>query len=428
MGLLDAIKFSTGDPDKDAQLNRGLLQMGLQLMQSRGRLFPALGQAGAVGLQAADQTRQQQMQAQAEAQRRQMMGLQIGQAQRESQIAALPGQFYRAPSEPAVDATGGMETAAEAPNNASGPGGFDLQGYMQALKGMDFGKYLQTAAAMRTSEKPETVAPGATLGRYVNGKFVPDYVAPSPDKDKQLATPLQEYAQVVADYQAEGKRPPTFEQWDLSRKRAGATTISNAPYAGIERIVDADGNIRLVQPGSRPGQDPRFLIDPQTGLPAKGAPSGSGEPTEGERKAATLLSRLRFSQNQLQTAVQGNPSAALPTATAEVTRRVLGDTAAGAVTPQERQRVEAAQLDILDAALTLGTGAAYTREQLEGYRRSYFPVLTDDAKTIEDKKARLANLIKAAEIAAGKAAGKIAAPATAAPAASGEWSIKPKQP
>jgi hypothetical protein len=66
--------------------------------------------------------------------------------------------------------------------------------------------------------------------------------------------------------------------------------------------------------------------------------------------------------------------------------------------------VESAQLDILDAALTLGPGAAYTREQLEGYRRSYFPQIGDSPAAIRDKAARLQNVIEAAKIAAGRAA------------------------
>lgn len=161
MGLLDSLKFSTGDPEKDAQLNRGLLQMGLQLMQSRGRLFPALGQAGMVGLQAADQTRQMQQQQRESEQMRQMRQLQIGQAQRDAQLAALPGQFYRAPSSPAMDATGGMETAVENPNNASGPGGFDMAGYIQALKGMAPTQAMQLEAMMaKPAVQPVVSKPG----------------------------------------------------------------------------------------------------------------------------------------------------------------------------------------------------------------------------------------------------------------------------
>ncbi|KRG65166.1 hypothetical protein ABB26_04955 [Stenotrophomonas humi] len=127
-------------------------------------------------------------------------------------------------------------------------------------------------------------------------------------------------------------------------------------------------------------------------------------PSEGERKAATLLQRLNFSQQQLNGAVQDDPNAAAPGILQSGVRAVFGDSASNTITHAARQRVEAAQLDILDAALTLGTGAAYTREQLEGYRRSYFPQIGDSQATIKDKSARLQNVIEAAKIAAGRAA------------------------
>ena len=73
--------------------------------------------------------------------------------------------------------------------------------------------------------------------------------------------------------------------------------------------------------------------------------------------------------------------------------------------PEARQRVEAAELDILDAALTLATGAAYTREQLENTRSTYFPTLGDKPATVRDKAVRLDQLLKdAAMTKAGRAA------------------------
>ena len=70
----------------------------------------------------------------------------------------------------------------------------------------------------------------------------------------------------------------------------------------------------------------------------------------------------------------------------------------------DRQIVEAAQIDMLDAALTLATGAAYTKEQFEGYKKSYFPQLGDTPEVIAAKKQRLQNTIEAAYSAAGRAA------------------------
>lgn len=143
----------------------------------------------------------------------------------------------------------------------------------------------------------------------------------------------------------------------------------------------------------------------QADIKAK-TPGADKPATEGERKAATLLTRLRGSQAQLDAALEKNPGAAKPELLAESARKfpfLGGDVPANVVTSGPRQQVEAAQLDLLDAALTLGTGAAYTREQLIGYQKAYFPQIGDDANTVADKQERLKNVIRAAEIAAGRA-------------------------
>ena len=72
-------------------------------------------------------------------------------------------------------------------------------------------------------------------------------------------------------------------------------------------------------------------------------------------------------------------------------------------TSAQRQIIESAQLDITDAALTLGTGAAYTKEQLETYRKSYFPQIGDKPEVVVAKRARLQNILQSAAIASGRA-------------------------
>lgn len=143
---------------------------------------------------------------------------------------------------------------------------------------------------------------------------------------------------------------------------------------------------------------------PLAGLPAS---SKNGNASEGERKAATLYQRMEGSLRQLQGALAEDPGAAKPGLFAEAVRNAPlggGDTAANIFTPETRQRVEAAQLDILDAALTLGTGAAYTKEQLQGYRRSFFPQIGDGPTQVKEKQDRLNNVLESARIAAGRAA------------------------
>lgn len=158
------------------------------------------------------------------------------------------------------------------------------------------------------------------------------------------------------------------------------------------------------------------------GGPADPARNGEKIPSEGERKAATLLQRLNGSQAQLSAVLQTSPGAAKPEIIPAMIGKVAGATPANIATSGPRQQIEAAQLDMLDAALTLGTGAAYTKEQLEGYRKSYFPQIGDDSRTVADKQARLQNVIEAAKIAAGRAGGQATVPRQNG--ASGGWSIQ----
>jgi len=129
----------------------------------------------------------------------------------------------------------------------------------------------------------------------------------------------------------------------------------------------------------------------------------TGAPTEGERTAATLLQRLQFSQQQLKDALAENQTAAKPQLLPSLIGHI-SESAANSMRSPVRQRIEGAHLDLLDAALTLGTGAAYTKEQLKGYSESYFPQIGDSPQAMKDKEARLANVIEAAKIKAGRAA------------------------
>lgn len=132
-----------------------------------------------------------------------------------------------------------------------------------------------------------------------------------------------------------------------------------------------------------------------------------GQATEGERTAGILADRLDFAQSQINDVLSSAPEAEKPQFGATALNKLGLEYLANLANPAERQIIEASQLDMLDAALTLGTGAAYTREQLEGYRRAYFPQLGDDQRTIGAKTTRLKNLIDAAYKKAGRAAPEI---------------------
>ena len=127
-------------------------------------------------------------------------------------------------------------------------------------------------------------------------------------------------------------------------------------------------------------------------------------PNEGERKAATLANRLNFSVDQINQAIGIDPNAAMPNTSIEIARFLSrSEFIPNKLTSAQRQIVEAAQMDILDAALTLGTGAAYTQAQLEGYRKSYFPQIGDKPENVASKRARLQNILESAKIASGRA-------------------------
>jgi hypothetical protein len=125
-------------------------------------------------------------------------------------------------------------------------------------------------------------------------------------------------------------------------------------------------------------------------------------PTVGEMQSGQLANRLEFAQQQIQEVLQQDPTGLTPKVIPELFKNLGLDYLQRLTNPSSRQIIEAAQRDMLDAALTLGTGAAYTAEQIEGYRQSYFPQLGDDEETIQAKASRLEQLIQSSLARAGR--------------------------
>lgn len=428
MGLLDSLKFSTGDPEKDAQLNRGLLQMGLQLMQSRGRLFPALGQAGMVGLQAADQTRQMQQQQRESEQMRQMRQLQIGQAQREAQIAALPGQFYRAPSQPVTDATGGMETAVEAPNNASGPGGFDLAGYYNALRGLSPMLAEQFKKAI-TPEAPKPIALGRDQ-RLVSPSGQEVVPAMPSGPDDKATDDMREF--LFAVNRGEIPNGMTFTEWLRANKKAGAPGGTTVTYGSGVHEVDLPGPngtvVRgLVQLGNKPGAPPQIVSLPGTNTPL--SPSKGGEkPTEDQSKAAGWLVQASNAFANMRAAISSSPGAAAP-GVADAVAAVPGMGAVGnAMRSADRQKFVQGAESLSEALLRAATGAGVNKDEAIQKVRELTPVWGEDPSVTKQKMDAIPLYIETLKVRAGPAAkavaGIVRSPADAASAAG--WSIKPK--
>lgn len=126
--------------------------------------------------------------------------------------------------------------------------------------------------------------------------------------------------------------------------------------------------------------------------------------TEAERTASFLATRLAGGIDDINAALKKYPGQSGPTL-ATTAANVFG--AGNLVNPVGRKLIEDAQKDILDSALTLGTGAAYTPVQLESYRESYFPRYGDDPEQIEAKRTRLLRLLEAAKLKAGRSAPQI---------------------
>lgn len=71
------------------------------------------------------------------------------------------------------------------------------------------------------------------------------------------------------------------------------------------------------------------------------------------------------------------------------------------LTSEGRKAIEDVQLDMLDALLTLGTGAAYNAEQLQAERAAYFPQFNDSDAAVTLKRRRLERLFNDAVSSAG---------------------------
>ena len=138
------------------------------------------------------------------------------------------------------------------------------------------------------------------------------------------------------------------------------------------------------------------------GGPADPEVKQDAKPTESQGKVFTLLSRIAGGAKDIQNTIAVDPEAQQAGLFETLSRNVLGD---GIVTRSlagpERRTVTDAQVDILDGLLTLGTGAAYNREQLIGQTLAYFPQYGDTEQEIEIKNQRLNRAIEAARVQAG---------------------------
>jgi hypothetical protein len=221
---------------------------------------------------------------------------------------------------------------------------------------------------------------------------------------------------------------PALQQIGLKNLTPEAITLTE----GQRRLVqNPDGTFREVASGGekmteaqrnylqavKEGYSGNFF-QYQADLKKAGATS-INLPSEGERKSGFMANILDKNIAQMQTALGVDPTAVKPNVPASIVSAIAGENVLSrAITPAQRQIIEDSQLDVLDAALTLRTGAAYTREQLLGMRGTYFPRIGDSPETVKAKQGRLETLLSSAYIASGRATpDRVSATPATAPAA-----------
>ena len=154
-----------------------------------------------------------------------------------------------------------------------------------------------------------------------------------------------------------------------------------------------------------------------------------------EQQAAYNIGRVLTAATEIKNITSKNPSAVQPGAMEAFASSLGMGGTANLARDADRQIVQGAQRDALDALLYLATGAAYNKEQLQGQMDAYIPSYTDTDEAVVAKKSRMTELIKSAKTRAGKswtpemdkamaALTGPAAPGAAAPAPAGGGGFK----
>jgi hypothetical protein len=377
-GLLDFL--NTGDPQRDAAISRGLLTAGLQLMQSKGKFLPALSQGGMAGLGGYEHEVNRQLAAKRIGLQDQYLTNQIDTQKREAELAKLPGQFIK-PEMRGVDATGGMETAAE---NNHVPASMDLQGliraYMGAPGGLEKGFALQQALAPKP-KKLTHVAQGSTLFDEESGLPVFSNSKAEDDKESPVAKLIRERDKFpIGD--------PTRKIFDQAIEKASThqpAAQQNNYGSNTVPMLNPDGSINLAQLGNRADAPPKLVINPITGKPAVQPPPSreAKDPTEFQEKAGLyyksmakateVLSRFETSgrtdwMQTPQEAIIGNEDA----------KTVLMSTA--------RQKYVQAQRQWIDSINRVRSGANLPELEYHRAVRTFFPTVGENSRDVIEQK------------------------------------------
>lgn len=363
------------------QQQAGLLSAGLQLLagsgyspvrQTTGQLLGQAGLAGVQGMQQAGET----------AIDRALKGLQVQEFARKQQEAQqlrslLPQAFQvtRTPEKREVFATETGDYERVTPGGVSNVRIDPAK--LQALMMIPGG-----AEAVRGLAETQKLVRQAGLGiggAEMTSPFTSYFAAQNPEVRK------------LAETYDRGFKAGTITEEDAYKRIEALGRLEDSFVARVESATDR----RIAREEAR---EERRITREQ-----------AAKPTEGEKKTATLAGRLEQALSDLTKIEQEKPEALRPEIAPSLLQQGVlsyfpgAEMLAGKISSTDRLRAEAAQLDALDAALTLGTGAAYTREQLRGYARAYFPQIGDTPEVIAEKNARFANVVRLARLQSGTA-------------------------
>lgn len=208
---------------------QGLLALGFGLLNSRGNLGQAIGQAGPQAMQAYSQAndaiqrkKQQEQAMQAQALQMQMSQQQMAEMQRQAALAeaqrAKDDEFRKLIPSPQGQAASAALAGGGGPTVGNAAAMPKVDPFNQQLfEAMRLGqiKPMDYLTATKKDNAPIKLAAGE--GLYQPGTYKPLVLNPKED-----ATPKE-----WTLYQLSGapERGISFDQWDLTRKKAGATNI-----------------------------------------------------------------------------------------------------------------------------------------------------------------------------------------------------------
>jgi len=253
-GLLDLLggNFGVEDPRQAAYL-----ALASGLLSGRGNFNQIVGNS----MIGAQDTFQKSRHAQQQAEMTQMqMDEMKRKTRQQAALDLLPAQFAVPPSQPGVDATGGMDTAQEAPRNQASPDGrTDFRRLAQAYLNAPGG--LQTGLALTKAQEPvfHNVAAGGKLigtnpltGEQVQSFSGGDF-RPAANIAAYNMAVMQGYKGSITDWQTEGTkaRANIWAEYDAKKAANKVTKLGNLGLMhGVKSLSEEQNQALFGQDGA----------------------------------------------------------------------------------------------------------------------------------------------------------------------------------